>query len=395
MDSKMIAHDTVEAIRADIIDLSHRIHAHPEPAFAEYQACAWIADALREGGYQVETGAADLPTALTATIGHGELVLGICAEYDALPGIGHACGHNIIAAAAIIAARALAPLADELGLTVKVFGTPAEEQGGGKILMLDRGVFDGVHAAMMVHPSPHERVEHHTLAVAQLEVSYTGKTAHAAMAPEKGINAGDALTVAQVAVGLLRQHIDPADRIHGITTHGGEAPNIVPGATSATYYIRSRALDELEQLQKRVHNCFQAGATATGCTLQVRELSPPYSQFRNDDAMARLYRANAEAAGRTFPELTREEKAAAGSTDMANVSLVIPTIHPMLGIECGDSVNHQPEFTTWCAQPSADDAAIEGGLAMAWTAIDLATDPDQRTRLTTPETQDTSAPAPM
>jgi amidohydrolase len=227
MDLKEAASRHLEEISAQAIALSHSIHARPELGFAEHEASRAVAEVLDGSGFAVDQGAGGLPTALAATCGSGELTIGLFAEYDALPQMGHACGHNIIAAAAVTAARLLAPMATDL--TVKVFGTPAEEAGGGKILMLDRGVFDGVHAAMMVHPSPADQVRASTLAVAHLGISYTGRTAHAGAAPEQGVNAADAFTVAQVAIGLLRQHLSHDARIHGIVTRGGEAPNVVPG----------------------------------------------------------------------------------------------------------------------------------------------------------------------
>jgi amidohydrolase len=368
----------LERIRPDALALSHRIHAHPEPAFAEHNASHWVADALSGAGFGVQAGAGDLPTALAATAGSGELTVGLFAEYDALPEIGHACGHNIIAAAAVTAGQLLAPLAGQLGITVKVFGTPAEEAGGGKILMLERGVFDGVHAALMVHPSPEDRARATTLAVADLKVSYTGKTAHASSAPDKGINAADAFTVAQVAIGLLRQHISSSSRIHGIITRGGEAPNIVPGRTEGLFSIRASTLQELAELRPRVERCFQAGALATGCELDMELEGPPYSEFDSDQVMEAFYQANAEKLGRTFSDA---ERSRAGSTDMANVSLVIPTIHPSIGLDCGTAGNHQPEFAAWCAEPSGDQAVLDGALAMAWTVIDIATNAGQRRRL--------------
>jgi amidohydrolase len=378
MELKDAAQRRLEDISPDAIALSHRIHAHPELGFAEHKASSWVAETLTGAGFEVQAGAAGLPTALVASAGSGELTIGLFAEYDALPDVGHACGHNIIAASAVTAARLLAPLADQLGVTVKLFGTPAEEGGGGKILMLDSGVFDGVHAAMMVHPAPGDRVTARTLAVAHLAVSYTGKTAHAGMAPEKGRNAADAFTVAQVAIGLLRQHITPTQRIHGIVTRGGEAPNIVPGETSGRFYVRADTLADLEGLRQRVERCFEAGALATGCELSISLESPPYSEFDSDMAMESFYRDNSGKLGRGSGD---EQRSFGGSTDMANVSLAIPTIHPMIGIECGDAVNHQAEFAAWCAEPTGDKALLDGALAMAWTVIDLASSQDQRQRL--------------
>ncbi|HZR48238.1 MAG TPA: M20 family metallopeptidase [Streptosporangiaceae bacterium] len=378
MDVKEAVARHLERIEPDAIALSHRIHGQPELGFAEHSASQWVTEALSRAGFSVTTGVAGLPTALAATTGSGDLTIGLFAEYDALPEIGHACGHNIIAAAAVTAGRLLAPLADDLGITVKVFGTPAEEGGGGKILMLDRGVFDGVHAAMMVHPAPEEQLTARTLAVAHLRVRYTGKTAHASAAPERGVNAADAFTVAQVAIGLLRQHIDPASRIHGVITRGGEAPNVVPGLTEGRFYVRSATLADLADLQRRVELCFEAGALATGCELSIEPESPPYSEFDSDGELETFYRANAETLGRRFP---LEASTGPGSTDMANVSLAMPAIHPSIGLDCGAAVNHQPEFAAWCAEPTGDRAVLDAALAMAWTVIDVATSEDQRRRL--------------
>ena len=371
------------AVGADatgLVDLSHRVHEAAEVGFEEERSSAWCAEALLEAGLSVEMGVAGLPTAFVATAGSGPFVVGICAEYDALPGIGHACGHNVIASAAIGAGRALGPLADDLGITLKVFGTPAEEGGGGKILMLEKGVFDGVHAAMMVHPAPNELDRMPCLAVEHYDVVYRGKEAHASAFPERGVNAADALTVAQVAVGLLRQHAEPMNQVHGIVTLGGAAPNIVPAHTEAKYYVRASTLADLERWSPRVKRCFEAGAIATGASVEFRTQGPSYSEFHTDEAMAARYKANAEELGRGFPDLG--QRSMSGSTDMANVSLVIPSIHPMLGIDSLPAVNHQPEFAAAAASAAADRAVLDGATAMAWTVADLASDHAERARLT-------------
>jgi amidohydrolase len=239
--------------------------------------------------------------------------------------------------------------------------------------MLERGAFDDIDAAMMVHPYPTEQWTMPCLAVSHIDVHYHGKAAHASAYPEEGINAADALTISQSAVGLLRQHIRSTDRIHGIVTKGGDAPNIVPDHTTAKWYIRSRTLEELAQLEPRVHRCMEAGAVATGCTFDIEPQSPKYSEMRPNVALAALYRANAEALGRVFPDIPEDVmQKAAGSTDMANVSLAIPTIHPMLGLNSYPAVNHQPEFAAYCITPIADQAVVDGAAAMAWTAIDAA-----------------------
>jgi amidohydrolase len=381
MPPKAAAQESLTTIRSHILALSHRIHAHPELGFEEEHACAWLSEALADAGFAVTTGICDLPTAFLARAGHGPLHVAICAEYDCLPAIGHACGHNMIAAMAVGAGIAAARVADEVGLTISVIGTPAEETDGGKILLLDRGAFAGIHAAMMVHPSARDRLLPNVLAVAAFDAVYTGKASHASASPERGINAADALTIAQTAIGLLRQHIRPTDRIHGIVTKGGDAPNVVPAHTSAAYLIRGQTLKELEELRPKVYRCFEAGALATGATLQITETCKPFAEMLHDLDMAALYQRNAEALGRRFAEPTRE--GAGGSTDMGNVSLVIPSIHPMIGIDSLPAVNHQPEFAAHCISAAADQAVLDGALAMAWTAIDMASDATLRQRLLT------------
>ena len=374
MDAKAGARERLEQERDSLIALSHRIHARPEIGFEEEHAAGWLCDDLDAAGFAVTRGVGDLPTAFTARAGRGPLHVAFCAEYDALPGIGHACGHNMIAAMAVGAAVAAARVADEVGLTVSVIGTPAEEGGGGKILLLDRGVFAGVHAAMMVHPAPMDVVEQPFLACTQFEVRYTGKEAHASAFPERGINAADALTVAQTAIGCLRQHIRATDRVHGIVTHGGDAPNIVPAHTAAHYIVRARTLAELDEIRGKVVRCFEAGALATGSTLAISDDHLPYAEVKPDTDIAAYYRRNAETLGRSLPDLGPLLERMAGSTDMGNISLAVPSIHPMIGIESLPAVNHQPEFTAHCATPVADRAVMAGALAMVWTAIDMAVD---------------------
>src|SRR2546426_11222900 len=354
MDARAAVRERVAASRDRLVALSHRIHAHPELAFEEERASTWCAEALDAAGFTVERGVCDLPTAFVARAGSGPLHLALCAEYDCLPGIGHACGHNLIAAMAIGAGIATAQVADELGVTIRVIGTPAEELGGGgKILLLQGGAFAGVHAAMMVHPSPTDNVAPLMLANAHFSVRYTGKEAHASAYPELGINAADALTIAQVAIGLLRQHIHPTDRVHGIVTKGGEAPNIIPAETTARYIVRAKTLDDLDAIRAKVLRCFEAGALATGAHLEIFGSRPPYAQVCHDPAMAALYRRNAEALGRVFPDGSEAQQRSGGSTDMGDVSLALQSIHPMIGINSLPAVNHQPEFTDeWMAVPT-------------------------------------------
>jgi amidohydrolase len=383
MDPKDAAREKYTEVRRELIDLSHRIHAHPELGFEEYEASSWLCELLENEKFKVERGICDLPTAFIARFGDGPLHIAICAEYDCLPGIGHACGHNIIAAMSAGAGIAATRVADDIGLSISVIGTPAEEVGnnGGKILLLERGAFTGAHAAMMVHPTPFDAVTPRIIAASMFEINYTGKESHASAFPELGINAADALTVAQTAIGLLRQHILPTQRIHGITTKGGDAPNVIPAHTSARYIIRGQTLRELEELRPKVHRCFEAGAVATGATLEVVGGDKPYAEMIHDEEMATAYQRNAESLGRTFPDLDALLERAAGSTDMGNLSLTLPAIHPFIGINSLPAVNHQPEFTAHCIKEEADQAIHDGAIAMAWTAIDMAQDEGLRNRL--------------
>ena len=383
MDAKAGAREKFHEIQRDILALSHRIHGNPELGFEEENAAKWLGDALDAAGFAVERGVCGMGTAFIARAGKGPVHIGICAEYDCLPEIGHACGHNMIAAMAVGAGIACAKVADDAGLTVSVFGTPAEEVGNasGKVLMLERNAFEGVHAAMMVHPAPFEMLEAHLIAASMFDIHYTGKEAHASAFPELGINAADALTVAQTAIGLLRQHLRQTDRVHGITTHGGDAPNVVPAHTSARYLVRAENLKELEEVRAKVYRCFEAGATATGAKLEIRGGDKPYADVRYDHEISLLYKQNAEALGRTFPNLGPIAQRMAASTDMGNVSLAIPSIHPMIGINSLPAANHQPEFTAHCVKPDADKAVLDGALAMAWTAVDIAQNAALRQRL--------------
>lgn len=381
----MSAHDAVtEAVddrRDDLVALSHAIHGDAEVGFEEHTSSARVADVLERAGFEVTHGTAGMDTAVVATAGSGPLEIGICAEYDALPGIGHACGHNVIAAAGVGAALALAEVADDVGLTVRLLGTPAEEGGGGKVLMLEAGSFDGLHAAMMVHPAPFESSAMGCLAVTHVDVGYGGRSAHASAYPELGRNAADALTVAQVGIGLLRQHIGPDARIHGIVTDGGDAPNIVPERAGGTWLVRHETLDDLAELYPRVRACLEAGALATGTELTVEATGPAYSEFDSHTGLEAVYQRHAEDLGREFPDLSAIADRVRGSTDMANVSLELPSIHPMMAIEADGAVNHQPEFTAACITGSADRAALDGAAAMARTAVTAATDEDLRDAL--------------
>jgi len=378
---KEAARRSIDAALGALVSLSRAVHDDPELCFEEVHAAERLAEALAGAGMAVEAGTGDLPTAFRAAAGSGPLSIVVCAEYDALPGVGHACGHNLIAAAAVGAGIALAPLADDLGLTVTVLGTPAEEGGGGKVLLLERGAFAGAHAAMMVHPWPEDRLTATCLAVDHLEVHYRGRAAHASASPDQGVNAADALTVAQVAIGLLRQHLHPGDQVHGIVTHGGDAPNVVPDHTSGRFMVRAPTLEALGVLRPRVERCFEAGALATGASLSVEALAPTYSHFVPDGPLLAAWTRNAGELGRHYRRDDAGEPPPTISTDMANVSLAVASIHPMVGIDAGGAVNHQAEFARACLGPSAERAVVDGALGMAWTAIDAATDDALRDHL--------------
>ncbi|MFC4377565.1 M20 family metallopeptidase [Nocardia halotolerans] len=376
------ASDTaILAASDELVGLSHAIHAEPELAFAETRSVAKVLAPLTERGFAVTTGVAGLPTAFRAVYGSGPLTVGLCAEYDALPEIGHACGHNIIAASTVGAAIGLAEVADELGLTVVVLGTPAEESGGGKVLMLEAGAFDDIAMAMMVHPGPTDIVDARSLALADVAITFHGREAHASAAPESGRNAGDAVTLTQVAVGLLRQHLRPGQQLHGIVSDGGVAPNIVPGRAELLYYLRAADAASLDDLMRRAKDCFAAGALATGCTHDIRTLAPTYTELTPDPDLSAAYRAQITGLGRVpiAPEL--EVLRPLGSTDMGNVTNVIPGIHPVIGIDAGGAVTHQPDFAAAAVNASADRAVLDGALALARTAVATARDEVHRDRL--------------
>jgi amidohydrolase len=359
-------------------DLSHRIHANPELAFEEVKAASWLASELEAVGFTTTKGVGGLDTAVLGEAGSGELVVTLCAEYDALPQVGHACGHNIIAASAFLGAASLIDLVDELGITLRVIGTPAEEGGGGKIILLEQGVFTGTNVAMMLHPAPMEADRMHVQAARHFLVSFKGKDSHAAAAPHLGVNALDAMTISLTSIGLLRQHILADDRIHGIITKGGDAPNIIPSLVEGEFLARSATLAELEHLAPRVDRCFEAGALATGATCTITDRGPTYSQLVTDEDLAAIYVREATHIGRTFPV---NDQPLSASTDMGNISLEVAAIHPLVNINSWPAVNHQPEFTEAAKSPEADRAMFEGGMALAATAVAAAMDDDIRQRL--------------
>jgi amidohydrolase len=361
-----------------VLDLSRKINANPELAFEEHRTSAAIATVLQQRGFAVEKQVADLPTAFVASAGAGDLVFGICAEMDALPGIGHGCGHNTIAAAAVGAGLALAPFADELGLTVKIFGTPAEEKGTGKEIMVKRGVFDGTHAAMMVHPSVKDVVTPQVRAARSWQIVYTGRGGHASR-PWSALNAADATVVAQTAIGLLRQQLRDGIRVHHVVKEAGSAVNVIADRAVIECMIRCDTIDEVDEVWERVRRCFEAGAVATGTTVQLTTLPSLYREFRHDQDLASLFQLHAQALGRTFPDYPDK---LFGSTDMGNVSQVVPALHPMLSFDLPpEAGNHTAAFAAAAGGPEGDRFVRDGGLAMALTIADVARSESIRARL--------------
>ncbi|WHP16636.1 amidohydrolase [Cellulomonas sp. ES6] len=364
----------VLASRADwehaVLGLSARIHATPEPAFEEHGAAAAVAGVLRDAGFATTVGAYGLGTAVEATCGTGDVTVAVCAEYDALPGMGHACGHNLIAAAGVGAALALAHVADRTGLRVKLLGTPAEEHGGGKVLLLDAGAWEDVDFSLMVHPGPGHDVrcaDVRTQAAARFDVTFRGRGGHAGAANPGGANAAGAATIGLVALGLLRQHLPDGTRANAYVADGGEATNIIPAAATVRAEVRGDTLAAVEDARRRVLACFEGGAVASGCTWSWTDAEPTYADVVQDPLLARAWDRNLAALGRS-PQAYAGP--AGGSTDMGTVSHAVPAIHPLVAIEGCDSAPHTPEFAEDTIGPAAERAAVDGALAMALTAVD-------------------------
>jgi amidohydrolase len=371
-DHKQVVLNRVDEVGKVLIALSHKIHSNPETAWQEFESSAVVAKTLRDHGFDVVEQVAGLPTAFRAEFGTGDLTVALCAEYDALPGLGHACGHNIIASSSVGAAIALASVANDLNLKVVVLGTPAEEGGGGKIVMLERGAFDGIDVAALVHPGPVDVAFAEPFAVRHIAVKFSGKAAHAAAYPEQGVNAADAFTVAQVAIGLLRQQLPSSVRVHGVMTRGGEAPNAIPEVTEGRWYVRATSTKLMEETFDRIAKCFEAGALATGCSLEIHDESQPYSEFTNHPNLNEIYKSNAEAIGRVFDDNDPRIKMNRASTDLGNISKVIASIHPYIGVNSGAAVNHQKEFAAACITADADQAVLDASKAMAMTLVEIA-----------------------
>jgi amidohydrolase len=371
-DRKQRAAQRFEEVEEDLRALSRWMYDNPEVAYQERMTSQRLAEFLSGNGFAVEYPAHGLETAFAARSGSSGPEVVICCEMDALPEVGQACGHNIIATAALGAGTAVAGMADELGIRVTVLGTPAEEHFGGKVDLINAGAFSEVAAAMMVHPSYNDVVDPKVIAVIHVDIDFYGHESHASSAPHLGVNALDAAVQAYVNVSALRQQILPTDRVHGIITHGGAAPNIIPGHTAMSWYVRSETDERLDELYPKVVACFDAAATATGCTVDVRQVGYRYKDMKNDPVLVDLYAANSRVLGRPMPRFADIEDRGTGSTDMGNVSYEVPSIHPMLDIRSYPAVNHQKEFAAHTITADGERAIRDGALAMAGTIIDLA-----------------------
>ncbi len=365
----------IETVGTDLVALSHDLHAHPELAYEERESVRRVAAALAAHGHDAEVGAAGVATALRAEAGSGRPRVAVLAEYDALPGIGHACGHNVIAATAVGAFLGLAAVADDLGGSVVLYGTPAEEGGGGKELMARAGAFDDVDATVMLHPAGFEVAEHPWIGVRTVDVVYRGLTAHAAAFPFLGRNAVDAVVDAYQGIAQLRQHMLPSDRVHGIITDGGQKPNIVPERAAAQFFLRSAEPETLRELCDRARDVFEGAARMTATTVEIDwDPIPVYLPVRNNGPLAARYAVNAATRGRRVLPGGVMPGHLTGSTDLGNLSVRMPAIHPTIAIAPPDISIHNPEFARHAAGPAADRACVDGAIALALTAADFLAD---------------------
>ncbi|MBI4320357.1 MAG: M20 family metallopeptidase [Chloroflexi bacterium] len=370
----MEAIEEVQRRRAEIVDVSLYIHRNPELAFEEHKAAERLAEWLAANGFEVERGIANLPTAFRAICNgqSGGPTIALVAEYDALAQLGHACGHNIIGTASAAAAIAMTVVLGRLSGRMVVLGTPAEEGGGGKVVLVERDALDGVDVAMMVHPGTRTRVVARALACVTLEVEFSGKAAHAAARPEEGINALDALILSYNNINSLRQHLRSDARIHGIITNGGEAPNIIPARASGRFLVRAEDDAYLDGLVEKVLGCFRAGAAATGATFSYDLADRRYSPMRSNSVLEEAFAANLQTIGVTVHPADRNR--GFGSTDMGNVSQVVPSIHPTIAIAPESVTTHSPEFAAAAASTAGQEALIAAAKALAMTAVDLLSD---------------------
>ncbi|MFN8022516.1 MAG: M20 family metallopeptidase [Acidimicrobiales bacterium] len=368
----------VDRLADRLIDASHQIHAHPELNYHEVFAHDLLTGILDDLGHGPTRHAYGVDTAFESRAGRTGPEIAVLCEYDALPGIGHACGHNVIATAGLGAGLAAAAVADEVGGRVRIMGTPAEEGGGGKILMARQGAFEGLAAAMMVHPADADLIRMDTIAVQEMYVDYHGNAAHAAAAPQEGRNALDAAVLGYMNVAALRQHILPTERIHGIFNRAGDKANIVPAETSMTWMVRSPTIASLQPLKGRVLACLEASAAATGCSCSHSWQDVTYADMIDNGPMVSSYVANAARLGRTVQDPRAIGHPVVGSTDMGNVSYLVPSIHPMIKVADDGVPIHTAAFAEFARSEHGDRAVLDGAKAMAMTVIDLWADAQLR-----------------
>jgi len=366
---KLKIKDSVELQRQQLIQLSLNIHDNPELGFEEEKASAWLTSYLEDSGFHVEQGTAGLATAFRATYGQGSPRIALLAEYDALPKIGHACGHNIIGVSAVGAAVASKSIIDQLGGSIVVMGTPGEEVFGGKIDMVKAGTFKEIDVAMLVHPDVRNMVTIQALSCISLEVEFFGQPAHAAAQPHRGINALEAMILAFTSINSLRQHIKAEARIHGIITDGGEAPNVVPAHSAAAFLIRALDDDYLAELKDKVLNCFTGASVASGARLEYRWRDRAYAPMKNNAALAGIFKQNLESLGRHVEAF--DPRFGFGSTDMGNVSQVVPSIHPTIAIASPEVSIHTQEFASAAASEAGHEGLMDAAKAMAMTVSDI------------------------
>ncbi len=360
---------------ADELDfLSHRIHADPELGYQEVKAAGWLAEFLAAKGFKVDKGVAGVETAFRATIETGEgPTIAILCEYDALPGLGHACGHNVIAASGVGAGAALAALRAQLPKgRIQVIGTPAEEGGGGKLKLLEGGVFKDVDCAMMIHGFDRYVLHQDLLGIVRVNFDFTGTAAHASVDPWEGVNALDAVIQTFNGISALRQQLRPDARVHGIITNGGAAPNIIPEAAAATFYVRAAALDYMWEVYRKVVGCAEGAARATGAGLRTVQLPTVYEPLKRNNTLLGVFKANLERLGVTDePPIPNRW----GSSDIGNVSQVLPAIQPYVKIaELGTPI-HSRAFAEAAVKPLARQGLVNAAKTMAMTTADLLADP--------------------
>jgi amidohydrolase len=363
----------IDAIQTELWDISIFLYENPEIGFEEYRSSELLINKLSSYGYLIETGIAELNTAFIATkYGRSKKPnIAFIAEYDALPGLGHACGHNLIAAASIGAALGMIEVLDRIDGSISVIGTPAEEGGGGKKIIAKAGYFNDVDAAIMFHPANKNIVTRGSLASSRLKLEYFGKASHAAAAPEDGINALDACLLTFNSINSLRQHLKIKDRVAGIITHGGDAANIIPSYVSAEFSVRGESTTRRDQVVEKVIKCAQAGAEAVGCSLEYR-VSDGYAEIIPNSILANLFTTNLGLLGRTVDMPDPYEKM--GSTDMGDVSWIVPSLHPYLATVPEGIPGHSEEFREICVTSAGKSSMLDGAKAMAMTAVDLLTE---------------------